>query len=84
MIDHAEQAVDMIQAIRPFKMDLAFILCHEMCYGNAARIETVIYTGEFNDEKLNEDWLQYSGEKTLPPSSDWPGGVITIKNLKNC
>lgn len=39
----------------------------------------VIYTGEFNDEKLNEDWLQYSGEKTLPPSSDWPGGVITIK-----
>ena len=42
MIDHAEQAVDMIQAIRPLKMDLAFTLCHEMRYGNATRIETVI------------------------------------------
>jgi len=39
----------------------------------------VIYTGELNDGQLNEDWLQYSGEKTLPPSSGWPGGVITSK-----
>ncbi len=27
----------------------------------------------------NEDWLQYSGEESLPPSSGWPGGVITSK-----
>lgn len=48
MIDHAEQAVDMIQAIRPLKMDLAFILCHEMRYGNAARIETVIQNVKYH------------------------------------
>ncbi|MEO2018701.1 MAG: DUF6807 family protein [Fuerstiella sp.] len=41
--------------------------------------QLVIYTGDLNESQLNEDWLQYSGEKTLPPSSGWPGGVITIK-----
>lgn len=42
MIDHAEKAVRMIEDLKPLKMDLAFILCHEMRYGNAHRIEEVI------------------------------------------
>lgn len=46
---------------------------------DAYQHQLVIYTGELNDGQLNEDWLQYSGEKTLPPSSGWPGGVITSK-----
>ncbi len=42
MIDHAEQAVRMIEDLSHLDMDLAFILCHEMRYGNAGRIEAVI------------------------------------------
>ncbi len=42
MIDHAEQAVRMIEELHPLDIDLAFILCHEMRYGNAGRIEAVI------------------------------------------
>ncbi|MGY8718410.1 MAG: TIM barrel protein [Verrucomicrobiia bacterium] len=42
MIDNAEQAVRMIEDLRPLKLDLAFILCHEMRYGNADRIEEVV------------------------------------------
>jgi len=41
--------------------------------------QLVIYAGELSDSILNEDWLQYSGEKSLPPGSGWPGGVITSK-----
>lgn len=41
--------------------------------------QLVIYTGEFNEDQLNEEWLKYSNEKSLPLSSEWPDGVITIK-----
>ena len=51
--------------------------------GGVVMIETQRWTlrdtGELNDSKLNEDWLQYSGEQLLPSSSGWPGGVITSK-----
>lgn len=42
MIDNAEKAVRMIDELRPLNVDLAFVLCHEMKYGNAGRIEEVI------------------------------------------
>lgn len=42
MIDNAEQAARMIEEICPLKLELAFILCHEMRIGNASRIEAVI------------------------------------------
>ncbi len=74
MIDNAEQAVRMIEELRPLKLDLAFILCHEMRYGNASRIEDVIrnvkdHIGHFvisgSDTNLDDGYQL--GSRTLQP-----------------